>query len=67
MTRNPRGMDADRELQGCIYAFSNHKAVLALQRAMHAKISIINASTFCKKMAVLAGVFHEHFSQGDGV
>jgi hypothetical protein len=31
MIGNPRGMDAERELQGCIYAFSNHKAVLASQ------------------------------------
>ncbi len=31
MIRNPRGMDADRELHGRIYAVSNDKAVLALQ------------------------------------
>ena len=31
--------DDDRELQGCIHAISNHKAVLAIQRAIHAKTS----------------------------
>lgn len=31
MIRNPRGMDADRELHGRIYAVSNYKAVIALQ------------------------------------
>ncbi|GEM_PF-2832735 len=29
MIRNPRVMDDDREPQGCGYAFSDHKAVLA--------------------------------------
>ena len=29
MIRNPRVMDDDREPQGCVYAFSDHKAVLA--------------------------------------
>mgnify|MGYP003479571925 CR=1 FL=1 len=37
MIRNPRGMDADRELQGCIYVFSNHKAVLASQLILQFK------------------------------
>jgi hypothetical protein len=41
MIRNPKGMDADWELQGCIYAISNYKAVLALGRAIH-----INASFY---------------------
>jgi hypothetical protein len=39
MIRNPKGMDADRELHGCIYAFSNHKAVLAMRRIIHANAS----------------------------
>jgi hypothetical protein len=32
MIRNPKGMDADRELHGSIYAFSVHKAVLAIRK-----------------------------------
>jgi len=31
MIRNPRVMDDDREPQGCVYAFSDHKAVLAMR------------------------------------
>ncbi len=31
MIRNPRVMDDDRELQGCINAFSDHKAALAMR------------------------------------
>ncbi len=37
MIRNPIGMDADRELQGCIYAISNHETVLAIEQGIHAK------------------------------
>ena len=39
MIQNPQVMDDLRELQGCIYAFLDHKAVLALRFTLRAKVS----------------------------
>jgi hypothetical protein len=39
MIRNPQVMDDLRELQGRIYAFSDHKAVLAIRQTIRTCIS----------------------------
>jgi hypothetical protein len=39
MIQNPQGMDGLRELQGCIYAILDHKAVLALRFTLRTKVS----------------------------
>jgi hypothetical protein len=41
MIRNPIGMDADRELHGRIYAFSDHKAVLATHKVVRIQSCLV--------------------------